>query len=38
LMLEDPLLIMLAKEEQDLYAFGKPFAEEGTYKPHLLKE
>lgn len=37
LMLHDPLIVRLIKEEQDLFAFGKVFSHEGVYKPELLE-
>nr|WIL04731.1 hypothetical protein Cduv_251 [Cedratvirus duvanny] len=37
LLLQDPLLVKLIKEEQELYAFGKPFSHNSPYRPELLE-
>lgn len=37
LLLQDPLLVKLIKEEQELFAFGKPFSHNSPYHPELLE-
>lgn len=37
LLLQDPLLVKLIREEQELFAFGKPFSHNTPYHPELLE-
>ncbi|SHO33290.1 Hypothetical protein BQ3484_222 [Cedratvirus A11] len=37
LLLQDPLLVKLIREEQELFAFGKPFSHNSPYHPELLE-